>query len=138
MKKLVVIMMLAAMVLTGETSVFTQTKSSTSQKATEKKITAPAKKKTLTKKKSSTAKSGNLVSKENDPAVGKTQSGKIVFEGDRGGHYYLTETGNRVYVQDFAGAKIIGKTPDGLNIYEGPRGGHFYYNKNGDKVYVKR
>ena len=73
-----------------------------------------------------------------DPSVGKTADGKAVFEGSRGGFYYLTEGGNKSYVKDFVGAKIVGKTADGKNIYEGPRGGHFYYNDAGDKVYVKK
>jgi len=74
----------------------------------------------------------------NDPVVGKTRNGKRVYEGARGGFYYLTEGGNRAYVRDFVGAKIVGKTADGLLTYEGARGGRFYYRKNGDKVYIKQ
>jgi colicin import membrane protein len=73
-----------------------------------------------------------------DPVVGKTATGKAVYEGSRGGFYFLTESGNRSYVQDFIGAKIVGKTTDGKNIYEGPRGGRFYYNDKGDKIYQKK
>jgi len=75
---------------------------------------------------------------ELDEAVGKTKDGRTVYAGTRGGHYYLTESGNRVYVQEFEGAKIIGKTADGQTIYEGPRGGHYYYNANGNKTYVPK
>jgi len=76
-------------------------------------------------------------SKNADPAVGKTADGKTVYEGSKGGHYYLSDKGDKVYVKDFVGAKIVGKTKDGQNIYEGPKGGKFYYNDKGDKIYVK-
>ncbi|MEW6510752.1 MAG: hypothetical protein AB1428_07300 [Bacteroidota bacterium] len=52
--------------------------------------------------------------------------------------HHLNESGNKTYVDDIIGAKIVGKTPDGRNIYEGPRGGRFYYGASGNKVYVKR
>jgi colicin import membrane protein len=76
--------------------------------------------------------------KANDEAVGKTNDGKVVFAGSKGGHYYLNDKGDKTYVKDFVGAKIIGQTKDGKSIYEGPRGGHYYYNDKGDKVYVKK
>ena len=76
--------------------------------------------------------------KSEDPVVGKTKDGKPVYEGERGGFYYLTGSGNKSYVNDFVGAKIVGKTADGLPIYEGPRGGRFYYSASGEKVYVKK
>jgi len=76
-------------------------------------------------------------SKSADPAVGKTTDGKTVYEGSKGGHYYLSDKGDKVYVKDFVGAKIVGKTKDGQNIFEGPKGGKFYYNAKGDKIYVK-
>jgi len=72
-----------------------------------------------------------------DPAVGTTADGKTVYEGSKGGHYYLSDKGDKVYVKDFVGAKIVGKTKDGQNIFEGPKGGKFYYNAKGDKIYVK-
>ena len=75
---------------------------------------------------------------DGDEVVGKTEEGKQVYEGSRGGHYYLNEKGDKVYVNEFVGAKIVGKTPGGKTIFEGPRGGHFYYNDKGDKVYVKK
>jgi hypothetical protein len=75
---------------------------------------------------------------DRDEPVGKTGEGRTVFEGSRGGHYYLSDRGDKVYVKDFVGAKVIGKTADGKTIYEGPRGGHFYYNDKGDKVYVRK
>jgi hypothetical protein len=91
------------------------------------------------KSKTTTSKGGDdkKNTKNDDPAVGKTADGKIVFAGSRGGFYYLTEKGTKTYVKDFVGAKIVGKTKDGMNIYEGPKGGKFYYNAKMDKVYVK-
>ncbi len=74
---------------------------------------------------------------EDDP-VGKTADGKTVYEGSRGGYYYVNDKGDKTYVKDFIGAKIVGKTAGGLNIYEGPHGGRFYYNESGSKVYVKK
>jgi hypothetical protein len=74
---------------------------------------------------------------EADPVVGKTSSGKPVFEGARGGHYYRNERGEREYVRDFVGAKIVGKTEKGDVIYEGPKGGRFYYDSKGEKRYLK-
>jgi colicin import membrane protein len=103
------------------------TKAEAKEKKTESKQKAPG----------SNAKK-DAPSKSEDPAVGKTKDGKTVYEGARGGFYYLTEAGNKSYVQDFVGSKIVGKTADGLPIYEGPRGGRFYYSASGEKVYVKK
>ena len=83
------------------------------------------------------AKDDKGTAKSADPAVGKTTDGKTVYEGSKGGHYYLSDKGDKVYVKDFVGARIVGKTKDGQNIFEGPKGGNFYYNAKGDKVYVK-
>lgn len=83
------------------------------------------------------AKSKTAAVKSDDPAVGKTADGKTVFEGSRGGFYYLSDKNAKVYVKDFVGAKIVGKTKDGDNIYQGPKGGKFYYSAKGDKIYVK-
>jgi hypothetical protein len=83
------------------------------------------------------SKAKTATAKSDDPVVGKTADGKPVYEGSRGGFYYLTDKGGKTYVKDFVGAKIVGKTKDGLNIYEGPKGGKFYYTAKGDKVYVK-
>ena len=73
-----------------------------------------------------------------DEAVGKTDDGKTVFAGSKGGHYYLNDKGDKTYVKDFVGAKIVGQTKKGQNIYEGPRGGHYYYTESGNKEYVKK
>jgi len=31
--------------------------------------------------------------------VGKTSKGQNIYEGPRGGHFYYTESGNKVYVK---------------------------------------
>lgn len=75
-----------------------------------------------------------------DEIAGKTEDGKIVYAGPKGGFYYLTSGGNKSYIKEseLVGAKIIGKTKDGKNIYGGPRGGRYYYNSNNEKTYVKK
>jgi colicin import membrane protein len=98
----------------------------------EKVSKGPVAKEQPTKNQSSTTK------RKTDRAVGKSEGGRTVYEGPKGGFYYLNEKGDKVYVKDFDGAKIVGKTASGKTIYEGPRGGHFYYNDHGNKVYVKK
>jgi hypothetical protein len=61
--------------------------------------------------------------KSDDPVVGKTKDGSPVYEGARGGFYFIGGGGSKSYVKDFVGAKIVGKTADGIPIYQGPRGG---------------
>jgi hypothetical protein len=48
-----------------------------------------------------------ITEKSVDPVVGRTKDGKPVYEGARGGFYYLTESGNRSYVDDFVGRKEV-------------------------------
>ena len=119
MKRLIPLIIIIAALLAVQTSVRAQ------EMETKTKTTA---------KKGGDDKKG---AKNEDPAVGKTADGKTVFAGSRGGFYYLNDKGNKSYVKDFVGAKIVGKTKDGMNIYEGPKGGKFYYNAKMDKVYVK-
>jgi colicin import membrane protein len=119
MKKLCILFVLCAFVAAAPATLLAQKKEGAKAKSTEVKPKAAAKE---------TA----------DPAVGKTADGKTVYEGSKGGHYFLTEKGEKSYVKDFVGAKIVGKTADGKNIFEGPKGGKFYYNDKGDKVYQKK
>jgi uncharacterized protein YycO len=38
--------------------------------------------------------------KENkDKSIGKTKDGKIIYEGPRGGRYYISEKGRKVYIK---------------------------------------
>jgi colicin import membrane protein len=55
-------------------------------------------KKDITTKKEETSKGSH------DKIIGKTKDGRVVFEGPRGGHYYLTEKGTKVYIKK--GVKI--------------------------------
>lgn len=121
MKKLGVLILLAAFVAAGPATLLAQKKEAAKAKTTEAKPKPAAKDVKLS-----------------DPAVGKTADGKTVYEGAKGGHYFLTDKGEKSYVKDFVGAKIVGKTADGKNIFEGPKGGKFYYNAKGDKVYQKK
>jgi colicin import membrane protein len=34
-----------------------------------------------------------------DKAIGKTKDGKIIYEGPRGGHYYISTKGRKVYIK---------------------------------------
>jgi hypothetical protein len=36
----------------------------------------------------------------------------------KGGRYYLNDMGEKAYVKDFVGARIVGKTKNGQNIHE--------------------
>jgi colicin import membrane protein len=121
MKKFIAVLMLLAVFLAAQTTTFAQKKDAGKAKATEMKSKSTSKEKA-----------------SDDPAVGKTADGKTVYEGAKGGHYFLTDKGEKSYVKEFVGAKIVGKTPDGKNIFEGPKGGRFYYNDKGDKVYPKK
>jgi hypothetical protein len=121
MKKLCAVIMLCAFVVAGPAALLAQKKEAGKAKTT------VAKPKDVVKE-----------AKSSDPAVGKTADGKTVFEGAKGGHYYLNDKGEKSYVKEFVGAKIVGKTADGKNIFEGPKGGRFFYNDKGDKVYQKK
>jgi colicin import membrane protein len=78
--------------------------------------------------------------KEIDDVAGKTRDGRTVYAGPKGGFYYLTSNGNKIYIKEteLIGAKIVGKTSDGKTIFEGPRGGRYYYNSNSEKTYLKK
>jgi colicin import membrane protein len=132
MKQLFVSLLLVFAILAGSATALAQAdaagKKSKSTEKTAKATTA----KEATK---STAKAADA--QNPDPVVGKTTDGKAVYEGSRGGFYYMTDKGDKAYVKDFVGAKIVGKTDDGKNIYEGPKGGKFYYKDDGTKIYVK-
>jgi colicin import membrane protein len=142
MRRILVILMLAVAVIFSHGIVSAQKKENDKVEkkavAKEKKVEAKDKKSDATEKAGKSKTKEVAPAKSEDPVVGKTKDGKAVYEGARGGFYYLTEGGTRSYVKDFVGAKIVGKTTDGLPIYEGPRGGRFYYNSSGEKMYVKK
>ncbi len=86
-------------------------------------------------KKEETKKS-EIKNESKDEVAGKTEDGKMVYVGPKGGFYYLTSGGNKSYIKEseLVGAKIVGKTKDGKNIYEGPRGGRYYYNSSNENL----
>jgi colicin import membrane protein len=67
----------------------------------------------------------------------KGPEGQPMFEGVRGGVYYINKKGNRTYLK--GNDKVVPgkKGPDGQKVYAGPKGGEYYINKNGNKVYLK-
>lgn len=138
MSRILAILIFSCVILFSQGSATAQKK--VSDKAAKKGETTETKGKKSESKKKVGDNSGKKEAppKSEDPVVGKTKEGKEVYEGARGGFYYLTETGNKSYVKDFVGAKVVGKTPDGFPIYEGPRGGRFYYSASGEKIYVKK
>ena len=67
----------------------------------------------------------------------KGPEGQEVYEGIKGGIYYINKNGNRTYLKE--NDKVVSgkKGPDGQKVYAGPQGGEYYINKNGNKVYLK-
>jgi hypothetical protein len=67
----------------------------------------------------------------------KGPEGQAVYEGVKGGIYYINKNGNKTYLKE--NDKIVAnkKGPDGQIVYVGPQGGEYYINKNGNKVYLK-
>ncbi len=71
-----------------------------------------------------------------DKVIGRNPDGKTLYQGERGGRYYFSDSGNKVYI-DTPDDKMVGKTKDGRFIYQGPRGGMYYYNERGEKTYLQ-
>lgn len=67
----------------------------------------------------------------------KGPNGEKVYEGPKGGQYYMNKNGNKVYLKDEDKSVAGKKGPNGETVYEGPKGGQYYLNKNGEKVYLK-
>ncbi|NJO68233.1 MAG: hypothetical protein HC830_02240 [Bacteroidetes bacterium] len=67
----------------------------------------------------------------------KGPEGQPVYEGIKGGIYYINKNGNKTYLKEED--KIVSgkKGPEGQKVYLGPQGGEYYINKNGNKVYLK-
>jgi colicin import membrane protein len=64
------------------------------------KVTKDETKKTVTTKKTEMKKDMNEVkTKIKDKEVGKTDDGKIIYEGPRGGKYTISESGKKVYLK---------------------------------------
>lgn len=67
----------------------------------------------------------------------KGPEGQPVYEGIKGGVYYINKNGNRTYLKENDKVVPGKKGPDGQKVYAGPQGGEYYINKNGNKVYLK-
>jgi colicin import membrane protein len=66
----------------------------------------------------------------------KGPDGQVVYEGSKGGQYYLNKSGNKTYLKDDSNVVQGKKGPNGETVYAGPKGGQYYLNKSGDKVYL--
>ena len=88
--------------------------------------------------------------KNNDKQIGKDKEGRMIFEGAKGGKYYLTASGAKSYVNDGKADikketksdvknndKQVGKDKEGRMIFEGSRGGKYYLTASGAKSYIK-
>jgi hypothetical protein len=72
----------------------------TSKEMKDGKVTKDETKKTVTTKKTEMKKDMNDVTKKiKDKEVGKTDDGKIIYEGPRGGKYTISESGKKVYLK---------------------------------------
>ena len=58
-------------------------------------------------------------------------SERAIYQGPRGGQYYINSNGNKTYVTPQS-------TINERNIQTGPRGGQYYINDNGKKTYIKQ
>jgi hypothetical protein len=68
----------------------------------------------------------------------KGPDGQSVYEGGKGGLYYINKNGNKTYLKDTDNL-IAGKQgPEGEPVYKGSQGGEYYYNKTGVKTYLKK
>jgi colicin import membrane protein len=53
-----------------------------------------------TVKKTTVMNEWKITKKENkDKTIGKTKDGKIIYEGPRGGRYYMSDKGKKVYIK---------------------------------------
>jgi len=66
----------------------------------------------------------------------KGPDGQPVYEGIRGGQYYINKSGNKTYLKAEDNVVPGKKGPEGQPVYVGPKGGQYYINKSGVKTYV--
>ncbi len=78
----------------------------------------------------------NATPQTSDKAIGLDSQGHQLYQGDRGGRYYFSDSGNKTYI-DTADDKLVGKDKNGRFIYQGERGGMYYYNDRGEKTYLQ-
>jgi hypothetical protein len=68
----------------------------------------------------------------------KGPNGEAVYQGTKGGQYYMNKNGNKVYLKDTDKVVEGKKGPDGETVYVGPKGGQYYLNKSGEKIYLSK
>lgn len=80
------------------------------------------------------------VKAEKDKVVSgvKGPEGQLVYEGAKGGQYYINKNGNKTYIKDEDKVVKGKKGPEGQPVYVGPNGGEYYINKSGNKTYLKK
>jgi hypothetical protein len=66
----------------------------------------------------------------------KGPDGQAVYEGPKGGQYFINKNGNKTYLKADDNIVQGKKGPNGETVYLGPKGGQYYLNKKGDKVYL--
>jgi hypothetical protein len=66
----------------------------------------------------------------------KGPDGQPVYEGPKGGTYYINKNGNKTYLKVDDNVVPGKKGPNGETVYLGPKGGNYYFNKAGEKKYL--
>ncbi len=124
MKKLFVLM-IAAMLVTS-VGIFAQEKN---QKGTQKKATTTQ---TTSKKATNSEQADKVIAGKKGP------EGETVYQGAKGGQYYINKTGVKTYLKDVDKVVPGKKGPNGEVVYVGSQGGQYYLNKSGEKVYLSK
>ncbi len=68
----------------------------------------------------------------------KGPEGEAVYQGEKGGQYYINKSGNKTYLKDVDKVVENKKGPNGEVVYVGSKGGQYYLNKKGEKVYLSQ
>lgn len=71
-------------------------------------------------------------------AGAKGPDGQAVYQGSKGGQYYINKNGNKTYIKAEDKAVTGKKGPEGQPVLVGEKGGEYYINKNGNKTYLKK
>jgi colicin import membrane protein len=71
----------------------------TSEKTVNKTVSNSKPTQTVTTTKTTTTTASQGVNKSSDKAIGTDSKGRTIYEGPRGGHYYVDSKGNKVYVK---------------------------------------
>jgi hypothetical protein len=101
---------------------------------------AQTKKSAADSKKAKTEQTQKAADKPTDKIIKdkKGPDGQPVYEGGKGGLYYINKNGNKTYLKDTDNLVAGKQGPEGEPVYKGPQGGEYYYNKAGVKTYLKK